>query len=313
MAALLALTLAPLPLQQPVDSGAGRPCQVVIDSVGGNYHEIQVRPGEKNSYAGGGVLVHCKGTGSTLAADSVALFGGISRFDMVGHVRIRDTALTLDANLASYYLHEERLEAHNHVVAVNRANGSVLRGPNLTYYRAVNGIRDTMEMYATTRPTIEYRQAGAADTVEPYIIVADRVRFKGNDRMWAGGNTTVDRSDLSTRSDSMALDQTSGVGVLVGKPRVEGKGDQTYTLVGTRIELGLANQEISLVKALGQGEATGQDWRLTADTIHMGLANRKLQRVFAWGKKSRPLAVSSLHTIQADSLALDVPDQVLTE
>src|SRR5712691_283719 len=100
-------------------------------------------------------------------------------------VRIRDTAITLDATTAAYFLRQERLEAHKDVVAINRTTGSVLRGPNLTYYRAARGIRDTVEMYASGRPTIEYR--AASESGEPYLVVADRARFKGNDRMWGGG------------------------------------------------------------------------------------------------------------------------------
>jgi hypothetical protein len=143
--------------------------------------------------------------------------------------------------------------------------------------------------------------------------VADRVRFKGNDRMWGGGRVTIDRSDLAARGDSMSLDQTSGLGVLVGSPSVTGKGENSYTLVGTRIELGLNNREVNLVKALGKGKATGSDWTLTADTIHLHVNNRKLQQAFAWGDSSRAHAVSTTNTITSDSLAMDIPDQVLTE
>jgi len=228
-------------------------------------------------------------------------------------VHIRDTAITLDAVTAAYFLRQERLEAHKNVVAVNRNSGSVLRGPNLTYYRALKGVRDTLEMYATGRPTIDYR--GSADSAEPYVIVADRVRFKGNDRMWGGGAVTIDRSDFAARGDSMQLDQVVGFGLLVGKPRVEGKGTESYTLTGTRIELGLRGHDIRLVKALGDGVATGADWRLTADTIHLHVDRKKLQQAFAWGPKDsvHARAVSSNTTMRGDSLALDVPDQVLTE
>jgi hypothetical protein len=226
--------------------------------------------------------------------------------------------MALDARRASYYLRDERLEAHNNVVAVNRRNGSVLRGPNLKYWRAVAGIRDTVEMYATSRPTVEYRSAEDSAVTEPYIIVGDRIRFKGDDRMWAGGKVTIDRSDFSSRSDSMMLDQTQGFGVLTGKPRVEGKGreaggSKSYTLVGRRIELALENRDVRQVKAMGDGRATGADWVLTADTILLGIENRMLQQTFAWGDSIRPKAVSTLNTIQADSLAIDSPDEVLTE
>ena len=311
MLSALFLTL----LQQPRDTTAGRPCTVEVDSIGGNYREVAVGPREKNYFAGGGVLAHCQGTGSVLSADSVAFFAGVGRFDMIGQknpVYIRDTAVTLDATTASYFLRQERLEAHKNVVAVNRNNGSVLRGPNLTYYRAARGVRDTLEMYASGRPTIDYRSR--ADSGEPYVIVADRVRFKGNDRIWGGGKVTIDRSDFAARGDSMHLDQGSGVGVLLGKPRLEGKGGRPYALTGTRIELALAQRELRRVMALGNGVATGADWRLTADTIHLALDRRKLQQAFAWGSDSSAAkAVSTLYTIDADSLALDLPDEVLTE
>ena len=303
--ALLAL------LQQPADTTAGRPCTIVIDSIGGNYRQAVPAPGDTNRFAGGGVLAHCEGTASTLSSDSVAMFGRQRRIDFIGHVVMRDTALALDANFASYYLRDERLEARRNVVATNRRNGSVLRGPHLDYYRAVRGVRDTVEMFAASRPTVEYRQA--ADSGEPYIIVGDRIHFKGDDRVWAGGKVTVDRSDFASRSDSLLLDETRGFGVLVGQPQVQGKGGKTYTLVGTRIELALEHREIRLVKALGQGKATGDDWTLTADTIHLMVTERKLQQAFAWGGKSRAHAVSSLHTIDADSIAIDTPGEVLTE
>lgn len=315
MMATLALLVLP---QQPVtpppaDTARGRPCVVEIDSIGRNYREVLVAPSQKSYHAGGGVLAHCQGTNTTLVTDSFAHYPGVGRTDLVGHVHIRDTTITLDANFVSYYVTNERLEAHNNVVAVNRSNGSVLKGPNLTYWRAAPGIRDTIEMYATQRPHIDYRGAGASDTSEPYVIVADRVRFKGNDRMWAGGKSTIDRSDFTAQADSMQLDQTSGRALLIGSPRVQGKGPQGYTLTGTRIELVLEAREIRLVKALGNGKANSTDWVLTADTINLAVERRKLQQALAWGKKVRPHAVSALQDIRADSLALDVPDQVLTE
>jgi hypothetical protein len=111
----------------------------------------------------------------------------------------------------------------------------------------------------------------------------------------------------------MQLDQTSGLGLLIGTPRVQGKGAQGYTLTGTRIELVLQAREVRTVKALGNGKANSADWVLTADTIHLAVERRKLQQALAWGKKVRPHAISALQDIRADSLALDVPDQVLTE
>ncbi|MGH7674982.1 MAG: hypothetical protein ACREMV_06900 [Gemmatimonadales bacterium] len=298
--------------QAQADTGrAGRPCVVAIDSVGNEGRQVETAPGETNFYAGGGVWAHCKGTGSTLVADSVAWLAGAGRFDMLGNVRIRDSAFALDATTAAYFLRQEVLEAHRHVVAVNRATGSVLRGPNLTYRRAAAGLRDTAELYATSRPTLEYRSR--PDSGEPYVIVGDRVRIRGNDRIWASGRATVDRSDLAGRADSMALDEGAGFGLMVGSPRIEGKTGRPYTLRGRRIHFTLAQREIRVVRALGAGEAKGEDWHLTADTIHLTLEGRRLQQAFAWGDSSRPHAVSTRNTVQADSLALDAPEEVLRE
>jgi hypothetical protein len=333
---MTAVSLAIVALLQGVSASqdtTGRPCRVAVDSMG-HYSEITNPGGTKTYYGGGGVLAHCDGTNTTISADSFAHYQAVGRLDLIGRVAIRDTAFWLDAKFASYFLRDERLEAHNNVVAVNRRNGSVLRGPNLKYWRAVPGVRDTVEMYATQRPTVEYRQTPSGDTVsnEPYIIVGDRLRFKGDDRMWGGGKVTIDRSDFAARGDSMQLDQTTGFGVLVGTPSVEGRGKatpgagaggagggaaadsgKTYTLVGTRIELGLAQRDIRQLKALGHGKATGSDWTLTADTIDLRIDNRQLQQTFAWGDSMRPHAISALYTIQADSLAIDSPGEILTE
>ena len=316
---MVVLVLQGVPAAQ--DTTTGRPCRVAVDSMG-HYAEIPNADGNKTLHGGGGVLAHCDGTSTTISADSFAHYPALGRLDLIGRVQIRDTGLALDARTASYYLRDERLEAHNNVVAVNRRTGSVLRGPNLRYWRAAQGLRDTVEMYATQRPTVAYRQNQPGDTLsnEPYIIIADRLRFKGDDRMWAGGKVTIDRSDFAARSDSLLLDQTTGFGVLVGRPSVEGRGQavtgdagKSYTLVGTRIELGLAPRDIRQVKALGHGKATGADWVLTADTIDLRIADRLLQQTFAWGDSTRPHAISAQYTIQSDSLAIDSPGEILTE
>jgi len=122
----------------------------------------------------------------------------------------------------------------------------------------------------------------------------------------------LDTCKLAARGDSMLLDEAAGIAVLVGHPEVDGKGPRSYRLVGTRIEFALQGHDVRRIKALGAAQASSADWRLTADTIHMAVERQRLQQVFAWGDSTRPKAVSSLRTIQADSLALDLPDEVLT-
>src|SRR2546427_276083 len=258
------------------DTVAGRPCRVAVDSMG-HYAEIPNSDGTKTIHGGGGVLAHCDGTNTTISADSFVLYGALGRLDLIGRVVIRDTALALDAHYASYFLKDERLEAHNNVIAVNRRTGSVLRGPNLKYWRAVKGVRDTVEMYATQRPTVEYRQSQPADSgpQEPYIIVADRLHLKGDDRMWAGGKVTVDRSLQQTfawgasarpqaisalytiRSDSLAIDSPGEVlteSRAFGKAFATAKRDsitpanQTDWVTGDSITIRFTQDEDSITK-----------------------------------------------------------------
>src|SRR5207248_1560951 len=166
MATVLLVALIQQPAS-PADTAAGRPCKMIIDSVGRQAQQVEVRRGETNVFAGGGVLAHCEGTSSTLASDSVAWFAGVKRFDMLGQknpVHIRDTAMTLDATTAAYFMGQERLEAHKNVIAVNRKTG-------MTFLCASRGVRDTLEMYASGRPTIDYRATADSGGGEPYIIM----------------------------------------------------------------------------------------------------------------------------------------------
>jgi hypothetical protein len=171
-------------------------------------------------------------------------------------------------------------------------------------------------MYAVGRPKIRYFEADSAGRrPEPYLIVADRVRFKGSDRIWAGGKVTIDRSDFAARSDSMRLDTGAGSdGTLSGgDPLLRGLGPDSFRLSGKRIDMALEKRELSKLVAKGQGHALNRDWDLVADTIALELKDRKLERTRAWGKGTRPYAVSPSYAMRADSLALDSPGQLLRE
>ncbi|MDF3053725.1 MAG: hypothetical protein K0S19_1830 [Geminicoccaceae bacterium] len=268
-----------------------------------------------NYFAGGNVRLSCRGQQLTMQSDSVAAYGG-DVVQFIGNVKYRDSTLTMDADRGTYYKKGERWEARGRVVTKNLRNGSTLTGPALNYFRVVKGVRDTMEMYSTGRPRIVYTtMTPGAKPEEPYIIVADRVRMRGNDRIWGGGKVTIDRSDFAAKGDSLRLDTGKGSDgtLLGGNPLMRGLGRDSFNLAGRRLDLKLDQRELTYVTAKGSGHAISKEWDLVADTIGLDLNNRKLDQTLAWGDSIRPYANSPAYAMRADSLALDTPGQQLKE
>jgi hypothetical protein len=272
-------------------------------------------PQGTNYFAGGNVQLSCKNAQVTMQSDSVAAYAG-TVVHFIGNVKYRDSTLTMDADNGTYYKNGEKWEARGRVATNNLKTGSKLTGPALDYYRVVKGVRDTLEMYSTGRPRIEYASDDpGAKPAEPYIIVADRVRLKGSDRLWAGGKVTIDRSDFSARGDSLRLDTGKGSdGTLVGgTPIMRGLGRDSFSLTGKRLDLKLNGRELTYVIAKGNGHAISKEWDLVADTIGLDIKARRLERTLAWGDSTRPYATSPAYAMRADSLALDTPGQQLKE
>ena len=308
--------LQPQPAQQPRPAQPESSyCNVQIDSSHGQSHYLKAPNGAYDTYAGGGMWAHCLNQpATTMYSDSLAWFPEQDLLYLIGHVHFRDSVSLLDADRVTYYLRQERLYAEGSVFTRNRHTGSDLRGPNLDYYRVSPPLRDTALILANQRPTIHFHsasRASAADT-EPFVVVADRVRMLGDDRMWGGGHLTIDRSDLAAAGDSGQLDLTGDVGSLLGAPQVDGKGNDAYHMKGRRIDFTLTpSHEIHHAVSKDSADARGPDWRLTADTLDMTLDSGKVQLAEAWGRRRRPDAVSGLHTIIADSLDIHMPDQLV--
>jgi lipopolysaccharide export system protein LptA len=246
-------------------------------------------------------------------ADSVAWFGDLNRMDFVGNVRFRDSTVSLDAQRANYFPGDERIESFGAVRLVNRVTGSTLTGPRLTYWRAGEGLRSESELFSSGRPNVEYHSP--SDTAaEPYLIVGQRVRLRGQSLAWAAGNVTIQRSTIDARGDSATLDVDRGEGSLVGHAEASGGPDSSaYRIEGRRIDFRLTDGSITWVQARGLAEAESADWRVLGDTIEFVLANDLIQAGGAWGDSTVPRALSSTQTFEADSLVIDAPDQLLSE
>ncbi len=302
--------------------GPARTCRVQVDSVGraGNFVTLPDRT--QQIFAGGGVLARCLDEPTTMTSDSMAYFQNRNELQFLGNVHFRDSTSTLDADHVTYWTRQERLEARGNVYTRNLKSGSDLRGPYLDYYRAVPGVRDTVELYGTGRPTINFyaaRDSAKADR-QPFVLVADRVRMKHTDRMWGSGRVTIDRRDLSARADSAMLHLGDSVGYLIGAPEVVGRDtaapadSNRYTLTGQRIRFELTGeQEIRRAVSAGRAVATGPDWLLKGDTLDIALDSGAVQRAQAWGlmDDDQPFARSGLSTVSGDSLDIQMPAQVM--
>lgn len=292
----------------------GSRCTFQIDNVDRQGAVVET-PRGTNYFAGGNVRLSCRGTKISMQSDSVAAYGG-NVVQFIGRVRYRDSTITMNADRGTYYKAGERWEARGRVATTNLTTGSTLTGPSLDYFRVVRGVRDTFEMYAVGRPRIKYVTSDSAGRAEePYLIVADRVRFKGNDRVWGGGKVTIDRSDFAARGDSLRLDTGKGSDgtLLGGTPTLRGLGPDSFTISGNRIDLELDRRELTYLVAKGKGHAVNREWDLVADTIALDINGRKLEQTLAWGEKVRPSAKSPSYAMIADSLALDTPGQQLRE
>lgn len=283
-------------------------CQIYLEHADRGY-----TLGADNYFASGNVVLVCRGTTIRIRSDSLASYAS-QIVEFIGNVRYSDSSMSMTADRGTYRRDGERWEARGNVVTRSTA-GSTLRGPSLDYLRVLPGQRPAAEVFAVGRPTIDYvPRDSTGKPQEPYVIVGDRVRMQGDDRLWAGGRVTVDRSDLAASADSMRLDTGAGQdGALVGSALIRGIGKDSFSLAGRQIDLMLEESELTYVQADGDARATSADWVLTADTVALDVNDRVLEQTLAWGASARPHAVSADYEILADSLALDTPAKELTE
>jgi hypothetical protein len=308
--AVLCAVVAAVGVSLGVSSALAQSCEPELVRAGQGIQR-QVGPAT-HYYASGGVLIRCIGQATTLRSDSLAWYSDRDRLDFVGRVRFEDDTVTLTARQVRYFPTDERLEALGEVRLVNKLSGSVLRGPNLTYWRAVTGVRDTSEMLATQRPTVEYRSSSDT-TALPYIIVADRVRLRGESQAFGAGRVEITREDFVAAGDSATLDFARGDGMLVGHAVAQSQDSAGYRMQGRRIAYRLVDDELRWVQARGIAEATSNDWRVVGDTIEFDVAHDLVQGGRVWGDSTPARALSDLHTVDGDSLAIDAPDHELRE
>ena len=300
----------------PADAQASdRRCLLVLEHATHSAH-TRVTDEIRNDYFGGDVRYRCRGQNVRMWTDSVASYQGQVVY-FVGNFRFEDDKSRVTSDFGTYYKDNERWEARGNVVYTDKLDGSTLTGPMVDYFRGIRGTARTQrEIFADQRPVLTVTVRDTLGRPEaPYLVVADRIRMKGDTEMWAGGRVTIDRSDLAGRSDSLALDTGDrGSGVLIGQASIFRPAADSFRLSGRQIDLALQRKQLTYITGRDSAMLTGRDLDLDAATIGLDLEAQKVVQTLAWGLgPGRPVARADEYEIRADSLAIDTPEESLRE
>lgn len=317
-AGVLLAAVAPWPAVAQDTQPRGRDCDLQFRTVmvGGqpmtHLQAFPASPGRSNYFAGGGVDAICANTDQRVTADSAEQYGDLRLLVLIGNVHYTEQRVRLDADRVLYYMGEERLVAEGRVVG-RTSGGTRFAGPRATYLRAKAGLRDRSRLEAGGRPEawISGSDAGIDTTnADSTRVVSDTLTSDNDSLVYARGRVLVERADLAAYGDSAMLDQGREFAALRQQPRVEGRGERRFTLVGAEIDVQSRRRQAEHVRSAGNAVATSDEVKLAADTIDLRLVDGLLSRATAWGP-SRAQANQPGREITADSIEVALPDQVL--
>jgi lipopolysaccharide export system protein LptA len=298
------LLLCAFPLRGEAQAGS---C-VLVDSRTFNRQESG---GFATVSVAGPLRVECTG-GTTLRADSAVVYEGSNEVHLFGRVDYRDPTRTLTSDYATYSSTMGRLYATGNVVFTDVMRGSTLRGPELEYFRAMEG-RPQPQAIAQQRPhlTVVPKDASAGNR-EPLQIDADRITSVGDNHFSASGSVVVHRSDLDATASEAFHDAQQETLQLRGNARIRG---ERFDMAGETIEATLPAGKIDQAVARDRAELVSEKLRVDGPEIRLFFKDDLLQRlVTRRGTEQggeRPLVTAAEFRMEADSLEAVLPGQKL--
>ena len=273
---------------------------------------VRLPNGQYNFFQGGGVTYHCEGQNNTLVADSAEYYGDQRVLYLIGDVHYTEPRAKVDSDRMTYFQLEDRLRAEGNV-HVRTETGTTIQGPAMDYYRQTTA-RPLARTVATGRPqmAVVQRQTGPTPP-EPVDIVANTLVAEGDNLVFASGNVIVTRPDLVAKGDSAFMDGTREFARIMRTPSIESRKGRRFTLTGGTIDLFSRNRLLERVLATPSGHVLSDDLELVADSVDLRVRDNQLQRVMAWGRKSRARALSPDRHVIADSIDAQMPAQRLRE
>ncbi len=264
--------------------------------------------GEYNNFVGGGITGHCPLQQITLIADSAEWFGDLHMWHLVGHVHYTEPRITMDSDVATYFLTDEHLLSEGNVHTL-LPSGTTLVGPRVEYYRAAPKIRTVAHMIAPGRPTINVIEKEATGKQsEPTIVVANTVVMDGDSLVFASQNVVITRTDVIATGDTATMNSQTQFARLMKSPKIVSRGKKQFILYGEVIDLFGQNHSLERVLSKGKAKSISDSATMTADTIDFRMDAGLLQRAYAWGK-SRAHAVNPVYDVLSDSIDLRMPGQ----
>ena len=273
---------------------------------------VRLPNGQYNFFQGGGVTYHCEGQNNTLIADSAEYYGDQRVLYLIGNVHYTEPRAKVDSDRMTYFQLEDRLRAEGSV-HVRTETGTTIQGPTMDYYRQTTA-RPLARTVATGRPrmAVVQRQTGATPP-EPVDVVANTLVAEGDNLVYASGNVIVTRPDMIAKGDSAFMDGTREFARIMRTPSIESRKGRRFTLTGGTIDVFSRNRLLERVLATPSGHVLSEDLELVADSVDLRVRENQLQRVMAWGRKSRARALSPDRHVIADSIDAQMPAQRLRE
>ena len=299
--AALVLTPSPLigqegPVQEARPTRPSKGCTLIMEPTGATESVSLRIGGGADAYithVWGGMRWTC-GT-ATMTADSAVRYDLERRVEMFGSVRYRDTIRTMESRRLDFYEDDDRMIATGDVVLTRISSGSTLRGPRVTFLRAVSGIAERTA--ASGRPHMLLLPEQGREG-KPVDVDADSVDMAGESVAWAWGDVVIHRPDIEAEADSALFDMDAGRGVLYGSARARREG---LEMEGDSLLLRFSEEELEEVRALGSGHAIGDRFEVVAEEIKARLVANELDHVWAFGA-GRSLAASEPYVLAADSI-----------
>ena len=311
----IALLAPPVAAQQPTKTvppttAPTGQCDLIVtpNSDSTHFSSVKLPSGEYNNFVGGGITGHCPVQQITLVADSAEWFGDLHMWHLVGRVHYVEPRLTMDSDVATYYLVDEHLVSEGNVHTL-LPSGTTLVGPHVEYYRAAPKIRAVARMIALGRPTINViEKDSTGKQSEPTVIVANTVVMDGDSLVYASKNVVITRTDVIATGDTASMNNQTQFARLMQTPKIVSRGKKQFELYGEVIDLFGKDHALQRVLSKGKAKSLSDSATMTADTIDFRIEAGLMQRAYAWGK-SRAHAVNPQYDVLSDSIDLRMPGQ----